>query len=97
MCGLVHNYVCMVLLRLRQSGKKKKRIRIKRPGGKKDEMKLMLLKLKSIVHMEQTDGGSLGEEGQREGRESLTWEHGDSESDKGSVDTGMGNESPQVT
>ena len=32
---------------------------MKRPGAKKDEMKLGLLKLKSIVQREQTDGGGM--------------------------------------
>jgi hypothetical protein len=43
--------------RLRLSGKKKKKITLhmKRPGAKKDEMKLVLLKLKSIIQSEQTD------------------------------------------
>ena len=48
--------------RLRQSGKKKKKITIhvKRPGAKKDEMKLALLKLKTLVQREQTDGEPSG-------------------------------------
>lgn len=64
----------MLHLRLRQSTKKKKKINIKRPGAKKDEMKLGLLQLKSIVQREQTDGGPGGLQ--------------DSESDKGSLGQG---------
>lgn len=61
--------------RLRQSGKKKKKLtlHIKRPGGRKDEMKLALLKLKMIIHSDQTDGGA-----------SSGWIE-DSGSDKGSL------------
>ena len=49
----------LTLYRLRQSGKKKKKIalHVKRPGAKKDEMKLALLKLRGFVQREQTDGG----------------------------------------
>lgn len=50
-----------LLFKLRLSGKKKKKLtlHIKRSGGRKDEMKLALLRLKGIVHQEQTDGSSL--------------------------------------
>lgn len=74
--------MCMLtVLRLRQSGKKKKKITIhmKRPGGKKDEMKLALLKLKSLMQREQTDGGASGVSPIRSKPEL------DSDSDKGSL------------
>ena len=59
--------------RLRQSGKKKKKINIHVKRGKKDDMKLALLKLKSIVQSEQTDSPGPSRQ------------INDSESDKGSV------------
>jgi len=68
-------------VRLRQSGKKKKRFRMKKPGGKKDEMKLALLKLKSIVQQDQTDGSALAI-----GYDSS--DHDDSGSDRGSMTRG---------
>lgn len=71
-------------LRLRQSGKKKKKLtlHVKRPGARKDEMKLALLKLKTIVQHEQTDGGPTASlnEGQHDRG---------SESDKGSLGLGQ--------
>ena len=74
------------LVRLRQSGKKKKRFRMKKPGGRKDEMKLALLKLKSIVQQDQTDGSALAA-----GCDSS--DHDDSGSDRGSMTGGY---SPKI-
>lgn len=73
------------LLRLRQSGKKKKKITLhmKRPGGRKDDMKLALLKLKTIVQRDQTDGASPLPRHRFE----------DSESDKGSLGPAEGMDS----
>lgn len=68
--------------RLRQSTKKKRKLNLhlKRPGARKDEMKLMLLKLKSFIHHEQTDsGGMVVLPGER-----------DSDSDRGSVGSAAG-------
>ena len=42
--------------RIRQAGKKKKKIHIKRPGAKKDEKKRVLLALKEHMQLESTDG-----------------------------------------
>ena len=75
MCVCVCVCVCVSL---RQSGKKKKRFRLKKPGGKKDEMKLVILKLKSIIQRDQTDGAAVGEDYNSS-------EHEDSGSEKGSI------------
>lgn len=42
--------------RVRQAEKKKKKLKIKRPGAKKDEKKRVLLSLKEYVQIDSTDG-----------------------------------------
>lgn len=83
MCtAIMYAHACLFLLRLRQSGKKKKKFRMpKKPGSRKDEMKLALLRLKSIVQIDKTDGASLGEEGEIQPLDK------DTESDASSIGT----------
>ena len=46
-------YLCV---RVRQAEKKKKKIKIKRPGAKKDEKKRVLLALKEYMNLDGVDG-----------------------------------------
>ena len=63
---------------------------MKRPGAKKDEMKLVLLKLKSIIQHEQTDGGpTAGGPATASHNEGPIRHDGDSESDRGSLSFGQ--------
>ena len=75
-----HTYM-LLLFRLRLSGKKKKKfnLHVKRPGAKKDEMKLALLKLKGFIQRDQTDGAAL---------EAGPYMDTDSGSDRGSIGPG---------
>lgn len=56
---------------------------LKRPGGRKDEMKLALLKLKSFIQHEHTDGGETAVDSPIPSNQDR-----DSESDKGSLGPG---------
>lgn len=52
----VPNLSAHTAYRIRQAGKKKKKLHIKRPGAKKDEKKQVLLALKEHMQLESTDG-----------------------------------------
>lgn len=58
-------YMLWVYCRVRQAGKKKKKIpiHIKRPGAKKDEKKVALKRLKDLLQEDYPDRGAASESG----------------------------------